>query len=65
MKIPIDNKTRDRILELFKKDENWGHYCSATEWTRKNFDIVYNGGITEPYYIEGLEEKLTWFLLKL
>ena len=65
MKILIDSETKKRILELFKKDENWGHYCSATDWTRKNFDIVYNGGVTEPLYIEGSEENLTWFLLNI
>jgi hypothetical protein len=65
MKIPIDNKTRDRILSLHRKDKNWRHYSSVTHWVKENFNVVFNGGITEPYYIEGLEEKLTWFLLKL
>lgn len=60
----ISKETALKIRQLYKNvpKEN---QIGITHWTILEHGVKFDGGWTSNYYLEGPDEKITWFLLQL
>lgn len=67
MKHYISIDTVDSIRKLYLSQANLHLYKEGgiTPWSLKTYGVKFDGGSSERHYLEGPEEKITWFLLQL
>lgn len=66
MKHYISIDTVNSIRKLYQCEANRHTMGGITPWTFKTYGVKFDGGgSSAQYYLEGPEEKITWFLLQL
>lgn len=65
MKHYISIDTVNAIKKLYLSEANLHKTGGITPWSFKTYGVKFDGGSSERHYLEGPEEKITWFLLQL